>query len=142
MVAVVSGLPVIVGALFAEADTTMLKAGRAALRDPSLTLMRMLEVVPAAVGVPVRRPVVTLNCAHVGLFWMLQVSVVLLSRSEAVGANVYAAPMEAVVAGVPAIDGAPFGAGVTRIANAASVAVDLPSLTLMRMFETVVVCVR
>ena len=64
-------------------------AGNATLAAlPSLTLIAMLANVPAAVGVPWSCPDVALNVAQVGLFATLNVSVVPVSGSLAVGVNV------------------------------------------------------
>src|SRR6185369_10465102 len=76
--AFVAGVPLIVGGRFVVgAVTLMANAGRAALALPSLTLMTIPVVVPtfAAAGVPVRAPVAVLNCAHDGLFTIVNVSV-------------------------------------------------------------------
>src|SRR5690349_11529999 len=107
----VGGTPVIVGARFAGAPTTIENAASCALPPcPSLTLMPMLENVPTlpAAGVPCSRPVVVLNVAHVGRFVMLNVNVP-PSESLAVGVNEYCVPAVAVVGGVPEIVGATFG---------------------------------
>ena len=88
---VVGGFQVSVAAPVAVATTAMLNAGSAVgvLTLPSLTLITMPVVVPtfAAVGVPVRAPVAVLNCAHDGLFTIVNVSVSPLSASLAVGVN-------------------------------------------------------
>ena len=57
-----------VGAELGAAATTMLNAGRVAVRPPSLTVMAMFANVPALVlpGVPESRPVEALNVAHEG----------------------------------------------------------------------------
>src|SRR5688500_476668 len=60
-----------------------------------------------------------------------------LSASAAVGRKLYAWPAVTEVEGVPLIVGAAFGAAATVIANGASAARRLPSLTLMMMFEYV-----
>ena len=60
-----------------EADRTLIeKALRLRVALPSVTLMMMFPKVPMwlAVGVPASRPVVGLNVAHDGRFWMLKVS--------------------------------------------------------------------
>ena len=54
--------------------TVIANAGSEAVAVPSLTLMMMLLKVPAAVGVPFRRPVELLNVAQVGLFWIVKPS--------------------------------------------------------------------
>jgi hypothetical protein len=64
-------------------------AGNATLAAlPSLTLIAMFANVPAAVGVPDSRPVLPLNVAQAGRLVMLNVSVVPVSGSLAVGVNV------------------------------------------------------
>src|SRR5262245_57489442 len=62
----VVGVPEIVGARFGAAVTLIVKAGRDALTRPSLTLMTMLENVPAAGVGSARRPVDGVNVAQVG----------------------------------------------------------------------------
>src|SRR5215831_3695872 len=121
----VGGVPEIVGGRFG-CVTAIENAGSDVLAVPSLTLITMLEKVPAAVGVPLSCPVLVLNVAHDGLPAMLNVSAVPVSGSLAVGVNVYAVPTEALVGGVPEIVGAVFG---TVIENAGSAVVALPSLT-------------
>ena len=110
-------------------------AASAALALPSLTLITMFEYVPALapVGVPDSCPVAVLNVAHAGRFAIANVSVS-PSPSAAVGRNVYALPALTVLAGVPLIVGALFGAAATVIENGASAALALPSLTLITMF--------
>jgi hypothetical protein len=66
--------------------TVILKAGRGTVVTPSLTLMMISPKVPAAEGVPVSAPVVVLNDAQAGLFWMLKVSMA-PRAPEAVGVN-------------------------------------------------------
>ena len=66
--------------------TVMLKAGRGTVVMPSLTLMIMSPKVPAAVGVPVSEPVVVLNDAQLGMFWILNVRIA-PSTPLAVGVN-------------------------------------------------------
>ena len=104
-----------------------MKEGSDALAEPSLTLIVMPANVPAAVGVPVRRPVVVLNEAHAGRFAMLNVSV-LPSGSLAVGVNEYAVPAVTVVARVPEIVGGWFAWPWTVSVNAGSEALADPSL--------------
>src|SRR5947207_641093 len=87
VVAVVAGVPEIVGARFG-CVTTIENDAREADACPSLTLIAMLANVPAAVGVPDSCPVPALNVAHVGRFVMLNVRVVPASGSLAVGVNV------------------------------------------------------
>ena len=86
-VAVVAGVPVIVGATFA-AVTAIENAGNAAVAWPSLTLIRMLVKVPTFVapGVPCSAPVFALNVAHAGRFAIVNVNA-LPSASVAVGWN-------------------------------------------------------
>jgi hypothetical protein len=55
--------------------TVMVKAASEALACPSLTLIRMLENVPAAVGVPANLPFEAVNVAQAGLFCTLKVKV-------------------------------------------------------------------
>jgi hypothetical protein len=62
--------------------------------------MRIFVCVPAAVGVPDKRPVVGENVAHAGRFWILNVSTS-PSGSLAVGVNEYAWPAVTVVNGCP-----------------------------------------
>ena len=60
-----------------DADRTLIeKALRLRVALPSVTLMMMFPYVPTwlAVGVPESRPVVGLNVAQEGRFWMLKVS--------------------------------------------------------------------
>ncbi len=65
---VVAGDPEIVGGRLAAVPpvTVIEKAGRDAEENPSLTLMTMLEVVAAVVGLPLSRPLNALNVAHAG----------------------------------------------------------------------------
>jgi hypothetical protein len=69
----VTGVPVMVGgrlttgkAALAGAATVIVNAGSDFNLLPSLTEMRMLENVPATVGVPLRRPVLVLKLAQDG----------------------------------------------------------------------------
>jgi hypothetical protein len=132
---VVGGVPEIVGGRFG-CVTTIENAGNDADACPSLTLIAMFANVPAAVGVPDSCPVLPLNVAQAGRFVMLNVSVVPVSGSLAVGVNVYSVPTLPVVGGVPEIVGGRFGC-VTTIENAGSDAVACPSLTLIAMFANV-----
>ena len=50
----------------------MLKAGKEAESEPSLTLITMFEKTPDPVGVPESLPVDTLKVAQLGLFWTLK----------------------------------------------------------------------
>jgi hypothetical protein len=84
--------------------TTMLKAVRGTVVTPSETLMMMLLKVPSTDGVPVSEPVVALNDAQFGLFWMLKDSVAPVPPA-AVGVNAYTVPTVAVVEGVPTMVG-------------------------------------
>ena len=115
--------------------TVIENAASAALALPSLTLMTMFEYVPALalVGVPDNWPVAVLNDAHAGRFAIENVSLS-PSPSAAVGRNVYALPAFTVRGGAPLIVGALFGAAATVIANGASAALALPSLTLITTF--------
>ncbi len=95
----------------------------------------MPEYTPAAAacGVPDSRPVLVLNVAQLGRFWMLYVSVS-PSASAPLGWKVYAEPALTLVAGVPEIVGARFAAALTVIANGASdTPAASPSLTVMTM---------
>jgi hypothetical protein len=139
-VAVVGGVPVIVGGVFA-AVTAMPKAGSDADALPSLTLITMLPYVPTAEGpgVPSSAPVFTLKVAQAGRFAIAKVSGSVLA-SAAVGWNTYCVPCLAVVGGVPVIVGALFvgvglvpGGAVTVMLNGASDAVLRPSLTEITM---------
>ena len=133
-VAVVGGVPEIVGGVFDDA-TVIENAGNGVDALPSLTLMTMLLYVRTCVapGVPCNAPVVTLNVAHVGRLAIANVNA-LPSGSLAVGVNVYAVPCVAVVAGAPEIVGGRLPVGArTVIANAGSDAVAVPSLTEITM---------
>src|SRR5688572_4968411 len=101
----------------------------------SLTEITMLEYTPAAAacGVPVKRPVLLLKVAQLGMFWMLYVSVS-LSASEAVGWKVYAEPAVTLVGGVPEMTGALFAAALTVIVNGPSESLaSRSSVTVMTM---------
>jgi len=87
VVAVVAGVPEIVGARFG-CVTTIENDAREADACPSLTLIAIPANVPAAVGVPDSCPVVVLKVAQAGLLATLNVSVVPVSGSLAVGVNV------------------------------------------------------
>src|SRR2546423_134925 len=118
----------------------MANAGSAALEVPSLTLIMMFEYVPtlAAVGVPLSCPVLLLKAAHEG--WLLIEKVSVLPLGSVVGGvREECWPATTLVAGLPAIVGGPAdGAGaVTVMANAGSAALEVPSLTLIMMFEYV-----
>jgi hypothetical protein len=119
-----------------DADRTLIeKALRLRVALPSVTLMMMFPYVPTwlAVGVPESRPVVGLNVAQEGRFWMLKVSTS-PSASVAEGWKLYASPVVTVVAGEPDIVGVLFeGALVTEIANAGNPSDKLPSLTRITM---------
>ena len=62
----------IVGARLAGAITWIVNEGSDAVAVPSVTVIVMRADVPtfAAVGVPDRRPVVALNDAQLGWFWI------------------------------------------------------------------------
>jgi hypothetical protein len=130
----VGGVPLIVGARFGGALTTIENAGNEAESLLSLTLMTMLLNVPMllAPGVPVSAPVFTLNVAHVGRFAIENVSGS-ESASAAVGWKLYATACVAVVGGEPLIVGTWFGVALTVIANAVSDAFNVPSPTLIAM---------
>src|SRR6185312_9998232 len=104
-----AGAPEIVGARFAAAVTCRANAGSAALILPSLTLMRMPDVVLTVVGVPDSRPVEASKLAQPGLFAIENVSA-LPSGSLAVGRKEYAVPAVIDVTGVPEMVGARLGA--------------------------------
>ena len=61
-----------VGARLAGAVTWIVNDGSEAVAVPSVTEMVMRAEVPtlAGAGVPVRRPVVVLNVAQLGWFWI------------------------------------------------------------------------
>jgi hypothetical protein len=92
--------------------TVIVKAPSAALRDPSLTDMTMLESLPtfALFGVPLNSPVVGENDAQLGWFLIENVSV--SPVGPAVGVNLYGLPAMTEVAGEPLIVGASFCGGV------------------------------
>ena len=79
----VGGVHEIVALPFAADVTVIVNTGSETVSLVSVTEMMMLEYVPA-VAVPVSWPVVVLNVAQLGLFWMLYVSVS-PSASAAVG---------------------------------------------------------
>src|SRR5688500_16094714 len=72
----VTGEPLMTGGRFAWPPTRIVKEGNDAEAVASLTVMVMRAEVPtsAAVGVPFSRPVLVLNVAQAGRFWMDQVS--------------------------------------------------------------------
>src|SRR5215218_3143661 len=76
---------------FETVVTAIANALSAVAAVPSLTEIAMFEYVPTllAPGVPDNRPVLVLNVAHAGLFWMLNASVS-PSASAAVGMKLYA----------------------------------------------------
>ena len=55
--------------------TVIENAGNFVVALPSLTLMTMFEWVAAADGVPLKRPVVVLKEAQLGLFWIAKPNV-------------------------------------------------------------------
>jgi hypothetical protein len=83
-IADVTGAPLITGGLFVPARTVMEKGASEALAAPSDTVITMLEMDPAEVGVPLSLPFRLLNLAHAGLFAILKLSAC-PSGSEAVG---------------------------------------------------------
>jgi hypothetical protein len=88
-VAVVDGLPEIVGAPFDEDFTVIENAGKDLVETPSVTRMTMLLnflLTTDEEGVPFRRPEVVLKDAQPGLFEIENLSV-LRSGSEAFGWN-------------------------------------------------------
>ena len=115
----------------------MLKAGRLALSEPSVTVMTRPENVPGVVGVPLMLPVLAFNDAHVGKPCTLKVRVSPLV-SAATGVNEYRVPAVPVLDGTPVIVGATFGAADTVMVKASSAtAAALPSDTLMTMLGNV-----
>ena len=133
-VALLAGEPVIVGARFVCA-TVIENAGRLVVAVPSLTLITMLEVVPALVGVPASEPSALLNVAQVGLPWMLNVSGHRPRLRRRAGTRT-TWPTVALLAGEPVIVGARFVCA-TVIENAGRLVVAVPSLTLITMLEVV-----
>jgi hypothetical protein len=110
----------IVGArLLVAARTVIVNAGSEALAEPSLTLITMLVKVPTLLGVPESRPVVVLNTAQLGLFWMENESV-LPSASAAFGWKKYATPTIAPVGRMPLI----VGAAANALSGASSTATN------------------
>jgi hypothetical protein len=112
-------------------------AGKDAVKRPSLTVMTMFENEPAALGVPLKRPLAVSNVAQLGRFWIVKPSVP-PSGSLAAGVNEYALPAVTEVDGVPLIVGARFvgGGAVTLIAKAGSMTgVTRPSLTPILISE-------
>ena len=135
-------MPEIVGGrlVVPEVLTVMENGGSEATPPlPSLTLMMMFEYVPtsALVGMSDNWHLVLLKTAHAGGFWIEQRRVSPFG-SEIVAMKLYQTPTLAVVGGVPEIRGGelpPEVEPVTVIENAGSQAVDVPSVTPMRMFE-------
>src|SRR5688572_7794593 len=115
-----------------ELLTVIVKCGSDAELTPSVAMIMIDAKVPAAVGVPERRPVDVLNVAQDGRLRMENVSA-LPSGSRAVGWKEYAVPTLAVVGGVPEICGDPFGLGRTTSENAGSDTRVVPSVTEMTM---------
>jgi hypothetical protein len=136
-VADTTGVPLMTGTRFAAACTVIENTGSVAVALPSDTAMAMLEYVAAspAAGVPLNRPVDALNAAHDGLLTIANVSV-WPSGSDAVGVNEYAWPEVTEDCGVPLIVGGLFAA-CTVMENAGSVAVAVPSVTLIEMLAYV-----
>ena len=119
-VAVVAGVPEIVGGRFVVgAVTVIVNAGSDAVFGPSLAEILMLlnvAVIPLG-GVPDNRPVPVSNAAQLGWPAIENLSVS-PSGSLAVGTNVYAVPAATLVSGTPEMTGERFtGGGVTRIVN-------------------------
>jgi hypothetical protein len=108
----VAGVPAMTGARLADAATEIEKAGRAALSEPSETVMTMpLKVrTSVAAGVPDSLPVAVLNEAQLGRFVIENVSE-LPSGSLAKGVKLYGEVACTEVAGVPEMVGARFPAG-------------------------------
>jgi hypothetical protein len=132
----VVGVPEIVGDVFGFDETLIENEGKVAVTLPSLTLIAMPTCNAAVVGVPVNRPVVLENVAHVGRLTIEKVSGSPLA-SLAAGWNVYALPATTVVAGVPEIVGGAFGRGDTLIENAGKAVLTVPSFTAMTILECV-----
>jgi hypothetical protein len=142
----VGGVPEIVGGwlLLPEPVTVIENGGSEALPPrPSLTLMRMFEYVPmcAVVGTADSWQTVLLKTAHDGGFCTEHFSASPFG-SEIVARKPYQRPALIVVGGVPEIVGGRFVpvGPVTVIENGGSDAVDLPSLTLILIFEYVPTC--
>jgi hypothetical protein len=119
-VAVVAGVPEIVGGRFGVgAVTVIVNGGSEAVFGPSLAEILMLlnvAVIPLG-GVPESRPVPVSNAAQLGWPTIENVNVS-PSGSLAVGTNVYAVPAATLVSGTPEMTGERFtGGGVTRIVN-------------------------
>lgn len=132
------GVPEIAGARFPVAFTVIEKVGTDALRDPSLAVITMPDVVPACalVGVPESLPVEVLKLAQEGLF-LIEKVMPWPSGSEATGWNTYWEPAVTFGAGVPEIVGARLVDPVTVMENRGSAALKLPSLTLITIPEVV-----
>src|SRR5918994_2117829 len=130
----IDGVPLIVGARFAEPVTVIVKGASPALSLPSLTRIWIFEYVPtlAAVGVPDNTPVALLKVSHAGRLLMLKLSVPRFS-SLAVGAKRYAAPTATDVAGVPEMTGATLSRRAARIENRSGALELVPSLTVIWM---------
>ena len=132
----VAGVPLIVGARFADEPPTVIEnRGSPALMLPSLTRISMFEYVPAfaAVGVPVSCPVMLLKDAHAGRLMMPKRTGSPLP-SLAVGTNRYVEPTATEVAGVPEMTGVTLlRRKVARIENLIAALELLPSLTEMLM---------
>ena len=94
----------------ATALTTILNRGKATDVVPSLTLILMLENVPAAVGVPASMPVLVLKVAHAGLPVIVNLKA-LPSASLADGWKAYAVATVAVVDGTPEMIGVVLAVG-------------------------------
>jgi energy-converting hydrogenase Eha subunit E len=134
--AAVTGVPPITGGRLAAAVAEMGKLASDADRARSDTVMAMFDHVPAAVGVPLRRPVVVLNVAHAGLLAILKVNA-LPSGSDAIGVKLYACPTVADLAGVPLMTGGRLETAAAVMEKLASVAVKAPSDTLIAMLDAV-----
>jgi len=88
------------------ADTAIANAANEADAPfESVTVITMFEVVPVALGVPVKAPVVVLNVAQLGLL-VIEKPNVSPFASDALGLKLYAAPTTAEVDGVPVMVGA------------------------------------
>ena len=121
----------------AAALTVIENAASDAEDVPSLTEIAMPEKEPTLLddGVPVSAPVVVLKLAQLGLLMIENVSVLPLG-SVVLGVKLYAVPAVSDVAGLPLIVGGDDGGGgvppagaETVMENAASEALDIPSVT-------------
>jgi hypothetical protein len=133
-VTAVDGVPLIVGARFAELPTVIENGGNVAAKEPSVAVITMLVYVPTldVLGVPDNLPVNRSNEAQPGLWLMLKRSGSPFG-SLADGVKLYALPGATEVAGDPEIVGPPLSREVTRIENQIDELLFVPSLTRIRM---------